>query len=204
MEWAPGRSAIAAFWRPTLAVRPRQLNCFLGNANGGFVWRGLSARRPSRTSFVARGVFVMESSTDCATTVCATSSRKARRRFGYKRSLPTSAVLGASQEDEQATGTGVLVNTSFNGFLSRSPAARAMRFGFFTARGLDLLVIGRFILRSSLHAGTGYRRRADTERQYWRDLWQYGSCSTSVLARSPDSLQADGRGGRPGASFARW
>ncbi len=48
---------------------------------------------------------------------------------------------------EQLTGTGVLVNTSFNGFREPIACSPSDAVRVFYGTGLDMLVIGRFILR---------------------------------------------------------
>ena len=48
---------------------------------------------------------------------------------------------------EQATGTGVLVNTSFNGFHEPIVCSPRDAIRVFYGTGLDMLVIGNFILR---------------------------------------------------------
>ena len=48
---------------------------------------------------------------------------------------------------KQATGSGVLVNTSLNGFHEPIACTPADAVRVFYGTGLDLLVLGRFILR---------------------------------------------------------
>ena len=48
---------------------------------------------------------------------------------------------------EQATGFGVLVNTSFNGFREPIACTPQDAIRVFYGTGIDMLVMGRFILR---------------------------------------------------------